>query len=190
MSWYALQALVSRRLWIWLPALLFFALNLTLFSAYRLVYAGQVDLLEAQIQRSERELRDLEGRSNRLAIALGDALEARDQVRELYQTGFSTERQRLTRILEEVKDLARRAGLEPDAISYPEEEIEDFGLINKAFVFNVEGSYMDLRKLINFLELTESFLTLEEIRLAETEGRRGQLRISLRLSTLFAEEEM
>ena len=70
----------------------------------------------------------------------------------------------------EVKDLAKRAGLAPRSITYPEEQIQQYGLIKRSFIFSVEGTYADLRTFINLLELSDSFLTLEDASLAE-EGR-------------------
>ena len=50
--------------------------------------------------------------------------------------------------------------------------------------FGVRGSYVALRRLINLLELSDSFLMLEEINLS---GRGSEeLQITLRLSTLFS----
>lgn len=187
-SWIDVWWMWRRRAWIWAPALLFFVANLVSFSAYRLVYVDRVDLLEQRIEAEQERLADLGERARRLEDALERAVRTREEVERLYREGFSTERRRLTTIIDEVKRLASRAGLVPDAITYPEEQIQDFGLVRKSFVFSVEGSYVDLRKLINFLELSESFLTLEEIGLSEADARRGRLRINLRLSTHFVAE--
>jgi hypothetical protein len=73
----------------------------------------------------------------------------------------------------------------PQAISYPDETIEDYGLRKRSFQFGVEGTYGDLRKLINLLELSDSFLTLESVQLSGS-GTGNRLRIDLSLSTLFA----
>ncbi len=59
----------------------------------------------------------------------------------------------------------------PRSITYPEEQIQQYGLIKRSFIFSVEGTYADLRKFINLLELSDSFLTLEDASLAE-EGAR------------------
>ena len=60
-------------------------------------------------------------------------------------------------------------------------------LIKRTITFGVDGDYRQLRKFINFLELSHSFLILEEIGLRGDEQPTPTLRISLRLSTLFAE---
>jgi uncharacterized protein YfcZ (UPF0381/DUF406 family) len=175
-----------QRIWLWLPALIFFALNLVFFSAYRLIYAGQVQLLDQRVARSEAEVADLLSRRDDLQELLDRASFNRQEVVRFYEERFATESQRLTRVINEVKGLARQAGLEPAAISYPEETIQEYGLLKKSFVFSVEGTYLNLRKLVNFLELSDSFLTLERIGLAESGG--PNLRIDLMISTLFVSE--
>lgn len=177
-----------QHLGLWLPALVFCLLNVGVFSTYRLVFAGQAQLRKGRLARDQGELAELEARHAVLADLVQRATANREKIDRLYSEWLTPERQRLTRIISEVKELARRAGVEPTVINYPEEELEDFGLVKRSIVFTVEGDYGALRRLINFLELSESFLTLEEVRLAE--GGRGQprLRINLKISTLFTAE--
>lgn len=177
-----------QRLGLWLPALLFCLLNLAVLSTYRLAFAGQAQLRRGWLARDRADLATLEARRTSLAELYQRATANRERIDQLYGQWLTPERQRLTRVIAEVKSLARRAGLRPTVINYPEEELEEYGLVKRSIVFTVEGSYVSLRRLINFLELSETFLTLEEIRLAE--GGRGVagLRINLKISTLFSEE--
>jgi hypothetical protein len=175
------------RLVLWVPPLVFFALNLAFFSTYRLVYADRMDAKRDDLQEREARLESLQGESEDLSRFVATARDSRDRMRELYRDRLSTQRQRFTAVTSEVQDLARRAGLEPAAMSYPSEEIEDYGLEKRYFTFNVEGTYVELRRFINLLELTPSFITLERVRLSGGEGAR--LAIQLNLSTLFVEED-
>jgi len=179
-----------QRIWVWLPALLFFLANAVAFSVYRFGYAGQVQSLEADLQSvKERQLTPLEQRRAVLERRLLRARNAETAVRQLYTDLFSTRSQRLTSATSEVKSLARKAGLNPKTISYPEQEIEDYGLVKRSFVFPVEGTYAELRQFLNMLELTDSFLTLEGVTLSEETRDQGpELHMSLTLSTLFASE--
>jgi hypothetical protein len=111
------------------------------------------------------------------------ATENRQRLATLYQDRFGTERERLTATLREVRDLATRAGLEPRAFTYPEEELSDYGLLRRSFVFSVEGDYPGLRTFLHLLELSPTFLTVDRIQVGERAG--GRLGIALRLSTLF-----
>lgn len=177
------------RLWIWLPALLFFLANAVAFSIYRLGYAGQVKSLEADLGEVQQQLQPLSLRRRELESRLVRARTAEAAVRQLYAGRFSTRSQRLTAVTAEVKSLARKAGLNPGSLTYPEQPIEDFGLVKRSFLFSVEGTYNELRQFLNLLEITDSFLTLEAVTLSEEGGDQGpELRINLALSTLFAQE--
>jgi Tfp pilus assembly protein PilO len=179
-----------QRLWIWLPALLFFLANAVAFSIYRFGYAGQVQSLESDIASvREQQLEPLEHKRTVLEDRLKRARAAETEIRRLYDDRFSTRRERLTRATDEVKRLARQAGLNPKSIAYPQQEIEDYGLVKRSYVFSVEGTYPELRSFLNLLELTDSFLTLEAVTLAEESRDEGpELQMNLTLSTLFANE--
>ena len=90
-------------------------------------------------------------------------------------------------MIREVWELTSTVGLQPSSINYPEDPIVEYGLVKRTFSFTVRGNYAQLRRLINLLELTDSFLTLEEVQLAGR-GSDAQLRIGLRLSTLFVDD--
>lgn len=176
-----------RRLALWLPPLLFFALNLGFFSTYRLVYADRMEAKRADLERRQEQLEGLERQADELTRLVATARGSRKRMEELYLNRLSTQRNRFTAVTSEVRELARRAGLEPEAMSYPSEEVEEYGLVKRYFTFNVEGTYVELRQFINLLELTPSFVTLEQVELSGEEG--ANLRIQLSLSTLFVEEE-
>jgi Tfp pilus assembly protein PilO len=178
-----------QRIWIWLPALLFFLANAVAFSVYRFGYAGQVQSLESDMESVREQLTPLEQKRTVLERRLQRARAAETAVQQLYADRFSTRSQRLTRIMSEVRSLARQAGLNPKSISYPLQDIEDYGLEKRSFVFSVAGTYAELRQFLNLLELTDSFLTLEAVTLSEESGDGGpELQMNLTLSTLFARE--
>jgi Tfp pilus assembly protein PilO len=177
------------RLWVWVPALLFFLANAVAFSVYRFGYADQVQSLEADLGEAQKQLQPQSLRRKELERSIQRAGAADVAVKQLYDEQFSTRSQRLTRVTTEVKSLARKAGLNPRSLSYPEETIEDYGLVKRSFVFSVEGTYLELRQFLNLLEHSESFLTLESVTLSEASREQGpELRMNLRISTLFSEE--
>lgn len=170
------------RVWFWVGVGLC-VLNAGLLSTYRGVYAGRFQALEdeiAEVQnqhvRATREVARREGQ-----VATVEA--TRDRIESLYNEGFATQEERLTDLLGEVKDLASRSGLRPGSISYPEARLAQYGLVEKSIIFTVEGDYSQLRRLVNLLEVTDTFVTLESISLSEATPN---LRIDLRLSTLFS----
>jgi Tfp pilus assembly protein PilO len=177
-----------RRIRVWLPALAFLAVNLGVLAWDRVVLAGRIGAVERRLERTTTEREEVARRARELAERR-QAIEANRERRErLHREWFGTPEQRLTAAIAEVKDLAARSGLEIRAISYPQESLEEQGLVRRSFVFSVQGSYGALRQLVYLLELTPSFLTLESIKVAEA-GTGGGLRADLDISTLFVTEE-
>lgn len=180
-----------KRLWWWVPALIFFLLNLSAWSYYELGdFGNQVSQMEQQLERLREQAKELSAEETELARLVERAATNRSRIETLYDQRLATQSERLTAVIAEVRNLARQSGLEPTTVSYPEQYLESFGLERKGFVFSVAGTYAELRKLINALELTDTFITLDEVGLSQDGGRSNQLRISLRLSTLFAAEEI
>jgi type IV pilus assembly protein PilO len=176
-----------QRLWIWVPALLFFLANAGAFAVYKLGYAGRIESLDDRLKELAQEHKETAGKSQQAATMIALVRTNEAQVEQLYTDRLSTRSQRLTSITAEVKKLAKEAGLVPKAITYPEEEIEEYNLIKHSFVFSVEGTYAELRKFISLLETSRSFLTIDEATVVNSaEGQ--ELRIDLSLSTLFAND--
>ena len=173
-----------QRAWLWVPALLFFLANATAYSIYRFGFADRVAGLQEDMEETQKQLAPLEQRGRHLQRLIQRAEANRRLVRQIYDDRFSTRSQRLTVITAEVEGLARKADLDPREFTFPQRDVAELGLVKRSFIFSVDGTYVELRRFINLLELSPSFLTLEEVRLGGGEGE--ELQISLRLSTLFA----
>jgi len=163
-----------QRLWVWVTALAFVALNGIGLLVYLFAYSDRVNTLELDRRDQGKRLADVRGARLHSEDLLRQARVNRERILQLYDEHFSTRRRRLTGVTAEVKDLAKRAGLVPRSITYPEEQIQQYGLIKRSFIFSVDGTYTDLRKFINLLELSDSFLTLEDVSLAEEAQRRDR----------------
>jgi Tfp pilus assembly protein PilO len=176
-----------QRLWIWVPALLFFLANAGAFAVYKLGYAGRIESLQETLDSQRQTVKKLADDRKQMETMIDLVRTNEMQVEQLYTDRLSTRSQRLTKITAEVKDLARQAGLVPKAINYPEEEIQEYNLIRRSFVFSVEGTYTGLRKFVTLLESSHSFLTLDEATVVNNPDGQ-ELRIDLTLSTLFARD--
>lgn len=176
-----------QRLWIWVPALLFFVANAGAFAYYTLGYAGQIGSLDREIKDQATRLTELKAKNQQM-IAMIDRVQTNEaQVEQLYSSRLATRSQGLTNVSVEFRKMAQEAGLTPKSITYTEEEIDQHGLIKRSFAFSVQGTYAELRKFISLLETSRSFFTVDEISVANaTEGK--ELRIDLALSTLFARD--
>ena len=172
----------GARALLWAPALALLVANLGwlfLFGTGSRLRAADLDRRLAAAGREHAVLAErLVGREQ---LWIG-ATENRTRVATLYADRFATEQIRFTEMVRELKRLAQSAGLEPTAISYPEEKFEEYGLVRRSFVFGVNGPYGALRTLLNLLEVSPSFLAVEQIDVGES--NQG-LAVQLRLSTLF-----
>lgn len=172
----------------WAPATLFFALNLGALVLYDVVYSDRVDVLAQRLRRLQAHHESLVERHGDLEARLSRVQADRQAIASLYGERLSTERERLTKTLAEFRTLATRAGLQPQAVSYPEEELVQFGLVKKSIVFNVDGDYNALRQLIHLLELSPTFLSIEQVHLAGGAADGARLQIALQIATLFVNE--
>ena len=172
----------------WVPALAFLLANLVLLSAYRLVLAGQAQLNSSRVERSQTELNRLAGERKRLAESGARLRASQDAIDLFFTERLASENVRLTRILAEVRELATRSGLDPTNVNYGKEEIDDHGLLRRSIEFSVEGTYLEFRRFVNLLELSDSFLVLERVGLRGDEDG-PDLRITVGVSTLFTSPE-
>jgi Tfp pilus assembly protein PilO len=175
-----------QRLWVWLPALLFFLANVGAFAVYKLGYAGRVESLQDQLDTQRQTLGQLASQQRASQAMLTRVQTNGQQVVQLYADRLSPRSRRLTAITTEVKAMAKKAGLEPRSLSYPEEEIQKFSLIKRSFIFSVKGTYSELRQFISQLEASRSFLSLDQVTVNSNDSSGAELSISLKLSTLFA----
>ena len=178
-----------RHLWLWVLPLGFCVLNLLAYSLYRSAFAGKVEILEDRYRQATEQLAAIRDERRMIEQFLDDIEIHQTEVRGLYGNHFQTEPQRFTRVLQEIKSLAEKAGLEPTTLSYPKQVFGDHGVVERSIRFSVEGSYEQLRKFINFLELTEHFIALQSVTLGDT-SERNMLSINLELSTFFSAREI
>jgi len=173
-----------RRALLWITPLVLIVVNVVWLAMFKSGYEVRSAALERALERARASHEEVDTRLQRFERLWTGAVDNRERVERLYLEGFATEREHLTERIRLVKDLASRAGLEPQSISYPDEALEDFGLVRRSFVFSVEGTYADLRTFLHLLELAPVFVTVNEISVAGG-GQGSGLGVSLRLSTFF-----
>ena len=179
-----------RRSWVWWLPLLFVVVNIGSILFFQTTFAGQLDKLENNYDKQAEQLGEYKEEVERIDQFLDQVKDQERMVSSLYRDHFGTESERFTRVLREIRTLARRAGLDPKSFSYPGGEIGEYELNRLGIRFSVDGTYDQLRTFINFLELTDQFLTLESITLAGGKGDRdARLQIRFNVSTMFAHND-
>lgn len=172
---------------VWLAPLVVLAVGATALTGYQVALADQAQSGEQGVSSRRGELEELVETRRELEEFADRVDENHRALVGFYNDRLGPEAERLTKTLSEVQDLARRAGLDPSAFSYPDDPLQSYGLVRRSIVFSVNGTYEELRRFVNFLELSDSFVTLEDVGLSERSSG-AELRIALRLSVLFLAE--
>ncbi len=180
-----------RHLWLWILPLGFCVLNLLAIGFFHSAFAGQVERLEQRNQTATGKLEQIQTERQVVEDFLSRIEAHKGEVLGLHRDRFQTEEQRFTNVIREVKKLARQAGLRPSALNYPRKPFSGHGLVQRNIDFSVRGTYDQLRNFINFLELSEHFLTLNSVTLGGGEDPRDpSLGINLVVSTIFTTREL
>lgn len=166
----------------WVVPLLLVAANLFWLTAFGSGSRVRLRELDRRLEVAKRRGADVAKRLETRERLWIEATENRDRIAAIYAQRFATERSRFTEQVRELKSLAERAGLDPASFAYPEDQLSSYGLVRRSFVFSVNGSYSALRNFLHLLELTDSFLVVEQVGVSES---RGGLAVKLRLSTYF-----
>jgi len=130
-----------RHLWRWSIPLIFCLLNLIGVAAYQFGFAGKVQDLQVRFETASEDLAALRNERRETEEFLARVESNRENITVLYRDHFSTEAQRFTTAVTEVKRLAREAGMNPTSFSYPQDELGEWDLNERGFVFQVEGTY-------------------------------------------------
>lgn len=186
MTWAAWRA----RPLLWGIPLALLLVNFAFFTFYRIAYAGKVEVLQSRFEAESERLAKLRGERETFEDKYERIRSSRQGVSSLYLDHFSTEAERFTAALAEIRRLGRASGLEPTSFSYPNQDLEELELRTVGFSFNVEGTYDQLRRFINLLELSDHFLVLERVGLnaGGSSDRDPRLSLSFAVSTVFASE--
>lgn len=175
----------SRNPGVWLPAAVFVLANVLALAIFTGSFADNAEAGLGRLERRAEQLAQLKAKRSNAEEAVFNVRTSSEGLKEFYGDRLAPESEALTRIIAEVKDLANRAGLPPSSISYSKEQLEGQSLIRRSLEFSVSGTYEQLRQLVNLLELSDSFLILEQVNLQGSNEGDPVLGISLSLSTLF-----
>jgi Tfp pilus assembly protein PilO len=175
---------------------LLLAANTFYFFTYRVSYQSRLEDREADLAQKEAELD--QAHQSRLASerTLQSYRQIEHDVKEVFDEHWSTQTDRFTRLVAEVKRLTLASNMVPATVGYSSSTVADadvgkrkrvIGAREVAITFGVEGTYEQVRRLINLLELSRQFVIIDSIALGQREGQ--TLTLSLRLKTLFRDEK-
>lgn len=165
--------------------------NAVFFFTFRVDYQSRVRDLDERKQAAEQRLRQV--REHRLASEQQYATYRKTQkdLQAIYNDRWATQPQRLTALINEVKRLATATDMVPPLYSFARSESETkngIGTTTVSINFTVHGTYAQVRRLINLLELSDQFIIIEAVGLAGApagDKNATPLTMTLRLKTIF-----
>lgn len=170
--------------------------NAGFFFTYRVQYENRLKDLDARRDDATRALKA--ARSTRLAAEQQFAAyqQVKRDVDEIYDYRWATQGERLAPLIIEVKRLAAASDLIPGSYAFSRGESKgarlssssktSTGAMTVGIDFTVQGSYEQVRRLVNLLELSDQFVIIEELALSATSG--NILSLNIGVKTLFRDD--
>lgn len=174
----------ERRVWILIVGLLL-AVNTIFFFTYRVRYEQRVDDAHARLDQAKEQLGVAKARRTEFQSQLDAHKQLVETIATVYDEWWSTPDKRLTAVITEVRSLVEKSGLALQTLNFSRSQTTDgSNTTNVEITFSVQGSYMQLRQLVNMLELSDEFVIIDAISFA-SEQPDGSIVLNLRLRTLF-----
>ena len=169
--------------------------NVVFFFTYRVQYQNRLQDLDGRLRASQDRLAQAQKMRLTAQQQIDGYRKVQSDLQALYNQRWSTQAARFTSLITEVKRLVVASQLVlPRSSSFSRVEApttRQTGAIDTTVVginFTVQGSYDQVRRLINLLELSDQFVIIDGISLAG--GTDKVLTLNLRLKTLFREPTM
>ena len=165
------------------------AANTIFFFTYRVQYENRLRSLDDQRDTMKAEL-DAAKHSRVVAEQqLAGYHKVEKDIRQIYDDEWSTQNERLTPFIGEVMRLATASQLVPRSYSFAGTKTQGVAKTQSANAlevsigFPVEGTYQQIRSLINRLETSDQFIIIDQITIGSENG--DKLNMTIRVKTLF-----
>ena len=163
------------------------AANTIFFFTYRVQYENRLRALDERLDAKKAQL----DAARRSRVAAEQQLAAyrkvEKDVRQIYEAEWSTQQQRLTPMIREVMRLAAASQLTPKSYSFDRAVTKGVkartNAVQVGVGFAIAGSYQQVRRLINLLELSDQFVIIDRISLSSDSG--DKLNMTIHVKTLF-----
>lgn len=190
---------------------LLLAANAVFYFTYRVQYQQRLDALEERREIAESQLEAARIARVNAEQQFASYRKIEVDVRRVYDEVWSTQHARLTPMILEVKRLAVASGIVPATIAFSQTTVDarkittagvttpgtsattpgatrggrirTIGVNEVGITFSVDGTYEQVRRLINLLELSNQFIIVNQLSLASRDGQ--MLNLSLHVKTLF-----
>jgi Tfp pilus assembly protein PilO len=170
--------------------------NTIFFFTYRVQYQSRLDTLDERLAEVEGQLEHARSERMRADETLQSYRKVETDVLQVFNEHWATQEERFTKLFAEVTRLAVASSLVPSSYSFTRGESrrvtvagprQNLGVNEVGISFGVKGTYEQVRRLINLLELSRQFVIIERIALATSEDQ--SLSLNLQLKTIFRDEQ-
>ncbi len=166
--------------------------NTVFFFTYRVQYVSRIADLDGRQEQAQAQLDQARHQRITAEQQLAAYKKVQNDLQVLYNERWSTQVQRLTALIDEVKRLSAASHLEPPSYQFSNSgETKSgakgsIGTTTVGIAFTVQGTYEQTRRLINLLELSDQFVIIDGISLTTTGNPTDKsLTLNIRLKTLF-----
>lgn len=178
---------------------LLLAANAIFFFTYRVQYQTRLNELDERLATADAQLQTARNSRIQAERQYQSYIQIQSDVKEVFDEHWSTEDARLTLMLAEIKRLGNASNLIPNAYTFDRKQVEavaaagsnrvhkaDIGATEVGIGFSVEGTYEQVRRLINLLELSRQFVIIDRVSLTANKG--AALTLTLHVKTLFRDD--
>lgn len=167
--------------------------NILFFLTYRVRYQQRLEDLDSRKVQAQAQLDQAIAHRNGIQAQLAAYARVRHDIQTVYDERWSTQKERLSAIIVETERLAAASQLHPKAYSFSQEPQKDASLSATVvhIAFNVQGTYQQVRRLINLIELSDEFMIIDQLSLATAdEENSGMISLTIRIKTLFRDPKV
>jgi hypothetical protein len=166
--------------------------NTLFFFTYRVQYVSRLQDLDATKEQAQGRLQQARRARITAEQQLAASKKVQNDLQVLYNERWATPMQRLTTLIDEVKKLSAASHLEPPSYAFSSSETKttnvkgSVGTTTVGITYTVQGTYDQVRRLINLLELSDQFVIIDGINLVSNGVAADKtLTLNIRLKTLF-----
>lgn len=170
--------------------------NTAFFFTYRVRYKNRIDSLDQRLVESQAKLSEARAARMTAERRYASYRKVERDVQYIYDQKWATQGERLTAVISEIKKLAVASSLVPRTYTFTNQEAvvgdanarsgrraPSLDATEVGISYGVEGTYEQVRRLINLLELSDQFVIIDAITLSSQSGE--SLQVNLHVKTLF-----
>jgi len=164
------------------------AANLVAAAALFRPWGGSPEQLQQQLSALRGQVQQTRVTAQRLNTLVRTVEKTRAEADQFLETNFLDRRAAYSAVLGELTSLAEKSGMKARDHSFAAESIEGSDTLGLMTITgNYEGTYADLIQLVNAIDRSPRFLTIERLQAAPLQAQ-GSLIVSMRLNAFIRGE--